>query len=99
MRACDVFPAEPQSNVTGLYLYDWTTVKEGALVYVQGSAMRAFVNCAFARIPSYCALVTEDRDYSMPPVNRNQTQSTESLMMLYSAQPGQATIVIALGRP
>jgi len=66
MKSCDVYPPNPSSSTRVCYDYAWDTLKPGAVVYVNSSAMTDFLNRAWPFIHVPIVLVSGDCDETVP---------------------------------
>lgn len=61
LKSCDIFSSTPISSIRQLYNYDFTTLKNGSIIYVCSSALQDFINI-FNNITYKIILVTGDCD-------------------------------------
>ena len=66
MKSCDVYPPNPISSTRLNYIYEWETLKPGAVVYIISSAIPHFRAAALPRIKVPFVLVSGDCDETVP---------------------------------
>jgi hypothetical protein len=66
MKSCDIYPPVPVSSIRTLYSYPWESVKNGQIIYVNGSAIPAFLREALPLIKEKFILVSGDCDETIP---------------------------------
>jgi len=66
LKSCDVRPPKPSSSTRVCYDYDWASLKPGAIVYVNSSAIPDFIARAWPSIRVPIVLVSGDCDETVP---------------------------------
>jgi len=66
MKSCDVRPPNPSSSTRVCYDYDWASLKPGAVVYVNSSAVPDFYKRFWPLIRVPIVLVSGDCDETVP---------------------------------
>lgn len=64
--SCTVHPTFPESSIRSIFSYDWTSIKDGEIIYTQGSSVGDFFLNAFPKITNRFTLVTGDCDENIP---------------------------------
>lgn len=66
MKSCDVRPPNPSSSTRVCYDYDWASLKPGAVVYVNSSAIPDFYKRFWPSVRVPIVLVSGDCDETVP---------------------------------
>ena len=68
MKSCDVFPPNPSSSIRHCYSYPWDTLKPGAIIYINSSAIANFFYSSdgWAKVKVPIVLVSGDCDETVP---------------------------------
>ena len=61
LKSCDIYSSTPISSIKQLYNYDFTSLKNGSIIYICSSALPHFIQI-FMQIPFKIVLVTGDCD-------------------------------------
>lgn len=74
LKSCDVHNPNPDTSDTKVYNYNWEQLKPRAVVYINGHALRDFVQSKLPQIRTSFVLVSGDSDLTLPEEGLSKEQ-------------------------